>query len=764
MTARLKTTYDGPNNQRLKMNDFYPLVSIIIPVYNGSDYMKEAIESALNQTYKNIEILIVNDGSSDNTEKIALSYGDRIRYFLKENGGTSTALNLGIKNMRGEYFSWLSHDDIYFSNKIQRQVEELRKLENKNSVIRASIVAINEKGETIYSTNYYKHQHGYPLRAKSKFYPVIYSQVHGCDLLIPKISFDEVGLFDEKKIVAQDYDFFYRLFLRFPQRVVPEILVTVRDRGQGQGRIKAKLRVEEYSKLFISMMEQLGDEDFKLLAPTKLDFYREVSEILSAAGYTIAVDYINKKTIPNLQICFKDLVGNKFNGYDMHRYLRGRDINSNMLVQNKYSNDETVLKYDFSDPKSTYDLMKTKVFLNAEIIHLHLIHNIIHNNSFDLNYLPMMSKIKPVIITLHDPYFLSGHCVHHFDCMKWQNHCFDCPYLDRPFKILNDDTALRFELKKQAIQNSNIYGIVASKWMEEKVKLSPIWAGKKIYKIPFGIDLGLFKPEITSIAKKKLGINPESITFMFRATTNLYKGLDIIIAALRNLELKQRGTIITVEEKGLLNDLNGKYELREYGWLNDDSKLVDLYQACDVFLMPSKQETFGMMAIEAMSCGKVVLAIKNEGSALSEVINSPQCGIAVDESEYASELQRLVDDPDLLREHERKSVDYAKNNYDKEIYVNRMVKVYEDVIVSHGRDETSELIIRQLQKHFNSVIATDAAEGTALRNSAFFKKMGLATVYKKLSEYRMFRRIWPRLKPCIIRTYTILKKIRGTSK
>ena len=90
-----------------------PLVSIVIPVYNGSNFLSQAIEAALSQTYKNIEILVVNDGSKDDgaTEKVALSYGDRIKYLSKPNGGVSSALNYGIEHMSGDYFSWLSHDD-----------------------------------------------------------------------------------------------------------------------------------------------------------------------------------------------------------------------------------------------------------------------------------------------------------------------------------------------------------------------------------------------------------------------------------------------------------------------------------------------------------------------------------------------------------------------------------------------------------------------------------------------------------------------------
>ena len=116
---------------------FQPLVSIIIPVYNGAAYMREAIDSALAQTYQNCEVIVVNDGSCDDgeTEEIARSYGDKIRYFCKENGGVSTALNFGIAQMRGEYFSWLSHDDTYTAEKIERQVEVLQNFGRENIVI-----------------------------------------------------------------------------------------------------------------------------------------------------------------------------------------------------------------------------------------------------------------------------------------------------------------------------------------------------------------------------------------------------------------------------------------------------------------------------------------------------------------------------------------------------------------------------------------------------------------------------------------------------
>ncbi len=125
------------NLNKINSSEFSPLVTIVIPVYNGGDYLNESIQSALSQTYKNIEVIVVNDGSTDSgvTRNIALSYGDKISYYEKENGGVSSALNLGIKKMNGQYFSWLSHDDLYSSEKIEKQLTYALNSHDKSDVI-----------------------------------------------------------------------------------------------------------------------------------------------------------------------------------------------------------------------------------------------------------------------------------------------------------------------------------------------------------------------------------------------------------------------------------------------------------------------------------------------------------------------------------------------------------------------------------------------------------------------------------------------------
>ena len=98
-----------------------PRVSVVIPVYNGANFLGDAIDSALAQTWRDVEVIVVDDGSNDDgaTADVARSYGDRIRYLRTDHGGVSSALNAGIRAMTGEYFAWLSHDDVYHPAKLE---------------------------------------------------------------------------------------------------------------------------------------------------------------------------------------------------------------------------------------------------------------------------------------------------------------------------------------------------------------------------------------------------------------------------------------------------------------------------------------------------------------------------------------------------------------------------------------------------------------------------------------------------------------------
>ena len=100
-------------------------VSIVIPSYNAARYVKEAVDSALAQTYKNVEVIVVDDGSTDGTKKILAPYSEskKIRYIYEENKGLAGARNTGIKNSSGEYVAFLDADDLFCREKLRNKRE-----------------------------------------------------------------------------------------------------------------------------------------------------------------------------------------------------------------------------------------------------------------------------------------------------------------------------------------------------------------------------------------------------------------------------------------------------------------------------------------------------------------------------------------------------------------------------------------------------------------------------------------------------------------
>ncbi|NDK09871.1 glycosyltransferase [Candidatus Gracilibacteria bacterium] len=182
-------------------------VSIIIPVYNGANFLELAINSALNQSYKDIEIIVVNDGSNDNgeTEKVALSFNDKIKYFYKDNGGVSSSLNYGIQKSNGAYISWLSHDDIYHEDKIKKSIEHLKSIDSGKNIIFTDYKLISETGEFLKNINS-------PNKIEDVFFGLISNTfaLNGCTLLIPKEVFTNIGYFNTKLKTTQDYDMWLR--------------------------------------------------------------------------------------------------------------------------------------------------------------------------------------------------------------------------------------------------------------------------------------------------------------------------------------------------------------------------------------------------------------------------------------------------------------------------------------------------------------------------------------------------------------------------
>lgn len=275
-----------------------PKVSIVIPVYNGANYMRDAINSALNQTYQNIEVVVINDGSRDNgeTERIALSYGDKIRYFRKENGGVASALNLGIKKMEGQYFSWLSHDDMYKPDKISTEVNELRQSGDFRTLIFGGYQVVDSSGGYLYDVN--------PLalhtlkQMNTPLFALFRGCVHGCALLIHKSHFERVGLFDVSLPTTQDYDLWFRMMKGQKLRFYSGLNVLSRTHPEQGSKKYIGPHIEECSRLWIGMMERLTDKERAEIDGSPYLFYRNTADFLrNATHYDEAILHAEKNAL-----------------------------------------------------------------------------------------------------------------------------------------------------------------------------------------------------------------------------------------------------------------------------------------------------------------------------------------------------------------------------------------------------------------------------------------------------------------------------------
>jgi hypothetical protein len=235
-----------------------PKVSIVIPVFNGSDYLREAVDSALAQTYPNIEIVVVNDGSKDGgaSERIALSYGDSIRYFSQENGGVASALNRGIVEMSGEYFSWLSHDDLYSPNKISTQMDALAEMGFPDAILYSDWASFSDASDQLQVIRM-------PAVAPEQFryFLTTTNVLHGCTLLIPRRAFTACGIFDEALRTTQDYDLWFRMAESFRFMQTTGVLVKGRQHTAQSSVTMKQVALAEINNLLIGFSRRLTSVD-----------------------------------------------------------------------------------------------------------------------------------------------------------------------------------------------------------------------------------------------------------------------------------------------------------------------------------------------------------------------------------------------------------------------------------------------------------------------------------------------------------------------
>ena len=230
------------------------LVSMIIPVFKNSYFLNDSLSSAINQTYKNIEIIVVNDGSpeKERIHKIVKKFKKKsnIRLInLRNNKGVGYALNMGIKNSNGTYISWLSHDDYLHNAKIKKQIFALKK--SKKEICFSNFIQVDHfknKIKTIkISKNLFEPKHSILFRDNFNF----------CSALLRKNIFKKVGYFDVKKKHTQDYNMMFRIFNIYKPIILSEFLFFSRTHVKQNSKLFREEAVLEKEAMYLSKFKEM---------------------------------------------------------------------------------------------------------------------------------------------------------------------------------------------------------------------------------------------------------------------------------------------------------------------------------------------------------------------------------------------------------------------------------------------------------------------------------------------------------------------------
>ncbi len=254
-----------------------PLVSIVVPTYNRAGNITKTVDSILDQTYKNIELIIVDDGSTDNTQDVLKSYADRIQYIYQDNAGPSAARNKGIQEAQGEFIAFLDSDDLWKPEKIEKQVELLIKAgpevpccicnstmdgytaENKNSFEIANLVPPYQEGIW----------HNVFEVLLSRF--ILFNQA----IMVRKEALNNAKGFDESLWLLEDHDLALSLALEGPWAYTCEPLVMWQHGSEHSlsesAKSKPVMHQQSRQKIYLNALERLSNNDDNLIS--KVKFY-----------------------------------------------------------------------------------------------------------------------------------------------------------------------------------------------------------------------------------------------------------------------------------------------------------------------------------------------------------------------------------------------------------------------------------------------------------------------------------------------------------
>jgi len=285
-------------------------VSIVIPVYNSERFLKKTIESVLNQTYDNIEIIAIDDGSIDSSLQILRQYSDRIKIISQQNRGLATAVNTAIKNINGRWLKWLSPDDILYPEAVEILVNEAKKL-TSGTILYSNWELIDENEKTLrnFSESNYNDLDVFDYNVRL----LDGQQININTTLIPCSLFEQGCIMRElDDPVAIDYDFFLRAGILYNTQfhLVQKNLLKYRIHTAQLSHKNIKSTLDYLEKVRCDILSKIGKEQKQRYLSSLLNYKKEKSLTKKTieTGFKIASNILPESIVDKLLVFYVNKV------------------------------------------------------------------------------------------------------------------------------------------------------------------------------------------------------------------------------------------------------------------------------------------------------------------------------------------------------------------------------------------------------------------------------------------------------------------------
>lgn len=353
--------------------------------------------------------------------------------------------------------------------------------------------------------------------------------------------------------------------------------------------------------------------------------------------------------------CFSQ-IGNYFD-HKIHAFLRR--LGQNQGWHSKFATKELCKKISCFEP---------------DVVHLHNLHSNYINIPILLKYLG--KNDIPTVITLHDSWFYTGYCTYYFkhdNCQQWQNGCKNCPAVSKPYKKRVESMFSQKGVLYKNIKSLAVRGV--SKWTADDARNSILSCTPDIDYIYNWIDTDVFYSRQNKIeVYEKYGLDKNKKLILGVAQSwSERKGLQEVIKI--SEKFKEEAVVVLVGENSAVTQTDS---LKAIGFTTNKEALIDLYSAADVFVNPSRMETFGLVTAEAMACGAPVVAYDNTGS--SELVPE-RCGFLAEDGN----IQAFIDFVEkVLSEGKQKysesCVEWVNSAFNKNTQIKKYISLYEDLM------------------------------------------------------------------------------------